>query len=229
MNYFFFKTSWLKSRQAVLEYPSRNTAKFTEKSRYLLCWALENAHQPAAHVSTLYLLSAPTGVHRVLFLHQLAERAESPPRHFCEHVFLHKHKPHTRAHQVGACLPVYMAVFGTGLAYHHKLGCDGVGCELWIQHLRYQTRAPFCAVFQAAEPCGCNFKGSSLVQTPCYEHHIPQTLVTAHCGLACVHANSIKSTNAWHSFQLVSGESIPMHLAWERKDCRAAAELHLAS
>lgn len=65
------------------------------------------------------------------------------PKHSCELIFLHKHKPHTRARHAGARLPVHAAVFGTGLIYHHKAAHDSVRFEVWIQYLRYSNKGSF--------------------------------------------------------------------------------------
>lgn len=73
--------------------------------------------------------------------------------------------------------------------------------------------------------------GSSFVQTPSYEHHIPYPLVTVCCGLACVHANSIKVNKCIKPCHLVSSEhkQTGRCICHERKDCGAAARLHLAT
>lgn len=83
-----------------------------------------------------------------------------------------------------------------------------------------QTRAPFWDVFQAAEPSGCRFKGSSPVQTPGYEHPIPWALVTARRGLTCIQAPSIKVNKYRQTLPVGLRWKYPnreMHLPWERK------------
>lgn len=144
------------------------------------------------------------------------------PQSSCEPIFLHKHKLHTGAQgQVRTCprTPQCSALFG--LSAQTGSPCCGERAVAASP----QTRGSFLCSLPGNRAGSCHFKGSSPVQTPGYEQHIPWALVTLCRGLACVHTGSIKVNKCTKALPLGLNECIPTGRSIYRGRGRTAGQL----